>query len=60
MKIFVAGATVAVGPTIGADALAHHTRLTGAANSRAKIELGLAPRPLLWSMHRNPRGPSPY
>src|SRR5262249_31368099 len=32
----------------GAEAVYFHTGLTGAANSRAKAQLGFAPRPLLW------------
>ena len=30
------------------EAVYYHTRLTGAANTRAKEKLGFAPRPLLW------------
>lgn len=32
----------------GEEAVYYHTRLTGAANTRAKEKLGFAPRPLLW------------
>lgn len=32
----------------GEEAVYYHTRLTGAANTRAKDKLGFAPRPLLW------------
>jgi len=32
----------------GEEAVYYHTRLTGASNSRAKAQLGFAPRPLLW------------
>ncbi|MBP1887656.1 NAD-dependent epimerase/dehydratase family protein [Sinorhizobium mexicanum] len=32
----------------GEEAVYYHTRLTGASNGRAKANLGLAPRPLLW------------
>jgi nucleoside-diphosphate-sugar epimerase len=32
----------------GAEAVYFHTGLTGAANSRAKAQLGFRPRPLLW------------
>lgn len=32
----------------GEEAVYYHTRLTGAANARAKEKLGFAPRPLLW------------
>lgn len=32
----------------GEEAVYDHTRLTGAANTRAKEKLGFAPRPLLW------------
>jgi 2-alkyl-3-oxoalkanoate reductase len=32
----------------GEEAVYFHTRLTGAANSRAKAQLGFSPRPLLW------------
>ncbi|WP_026186817.1 NAD(P)-dependent oxidoreductase [Ensifer sp. BR816] len=32
----------------GEEAVYYHTRLTGAANSRAKAGLGFSPRPLLW------------
>jgi nucleoside-diphosphate-sugar epimerase len=35
----------------GAEAVYFHTRLTGAANSRAKAQLGFTPRPLLWKSH---------
>ncbi|MFB9268051.1 NAD-dependent epimerase/dehydratase family protein [Bradyrhizobium erythrophlei] len=35
----------------GAEAVYFHTRLTGAANSRAKAQLGFTPRPLLWKPH---------
>jgi nucleoside-diphosphate-sugar epimerase len=35
----------------GAEAVYFHTRLTGAANSRAKAQLGFSPRPLLWKSH---------
>jgi nucleoside-diphosphate-sugar epimerase len=35
----------------GAEAVYFHTRLSGAANSRAKAQLGFAPRPLLWKHH---------
>jgi nucleoside-diphosphate-sugar epimerase len=35
----------------GAEAVYFHTGLTGAANSRAKAQLGLRPRPLLWKPH---------
>jgi len=35
--------------TAGEEAVYYHTRLTGASNSRAKAELGFAPRPLLWT-----------
>lgn len=35
----------------GAEAVYFHTRLTGVANSRAKAQLGLTPRPLLWKSH---------
>lgn len=34
--------------TAGEEAVYYHTRLTGAANARAKATLGFAPRPLLW------------
>jgi len=32
----------------GAEAVYFHTRLSGAANNRAKAQLGFTPRPLLW------------
>ena len=32
----------------GDEAVYYHTRLSGASNSRAKAQLGFAPRPLLW------------
>jgi nucleoside-diphosphate-sugar epimerase len=35
----------------GAEAVYFHTGLTGAANSRAKAQLGFTPRPLLWKSH---------
>jgi nucleoside-diphosphate-sugar epimerase len=35
----------------GAEAVYFHTGLTGAANSRAKAQLGFRPRPLLWKPH---------
>ena len=35
----------------GAEAVYFHTGLTGAANSRAKAQLGFTPRPLLWKPH---------
>ena len=35
----------------GEDAVYFHTRLTGAANTRAKAQLGFTPRPLLWRPH---------
>jgi len=35
----------------GAEAVYFHTRLTGAANGRAKAQLGFTPRPLLWKPH---------
>ena len=35
----------------GAEAVYFHTRLTGAANSRAKAQLGFRPRPLVWKPH---------
>lgn len=35
----------------GAEAVHFHTGLTGAANSRAKAQLGFTPRPLLWKPH---------
>jgi 2-alkyl-3-oxoalkanoate reductase len=35
----------------GAEAVYFHTSLTGAANSRAKAQLGFRPRPLLWKPH---------
>ena len=35
----------------GAEAVYFHTCLSGAANSRAKAQLGFAPRPLLWKPH---------
>jgi nucleoside-diphosphate-sugar epimerase len=35
----------------GAEAVYFHTRLTGAANSRAKVQLGFTPRSLLWKPH---------
>ena len=41
--------------TAGEEAVYYHTKLTGASNSRAKAELGFAPRPLLWNGH--PVGP---
>jgi 2-alkyl-3-oxoalkanoate reductase len=34
--------------TAGEEAVYYHTRLTGASNSRARAQLGFAPRPLLW------------
>ena len=37
--------------TAGAEAVHFHTGLTGAANNRAKAQLGFAPRPLLWKSH---------
>jgi nucleoside-diphosphate-sugar epimerase len=35
----------------GAEAVYFHTRLTGAANGRAKAHLGFKPRPLPWKSH---------
>jgi nucleoside-diphosphate-sugar epimerase len=35
----------------GEEAVYFHTRLSGAANSRAKAQLGFTPRPLLWIPH---------
>jgi 2-alkyl-3-oxoalkanoate reductase len=35
----------------GAEAVHFHTGLTGAANNRAKTQLGFTPRPLLWKTH---------
>lgn len=35
----------------GAEAVYFHTSLTGAANSRAKAQLGFTPRPLAWKSH---------
>jgi 2-alkyl-3-oxoalkanoate reductase len=35
----------------GAEAVYFHTRLTGAANARAKAQLGFKPRPLLWERY---------
>src|SRR5262249_48151720 len=35
----------------GEEAVYFHTRLSGAANSRAKAQLGFTPRPLLWKPH---------
>jgi 2-alkyl-3-oxoalkanoate reductase len=35
----------------GEEAVYFHTGLTGAANSRAKAQLGFRPRPLLWKPH---------
>ena len=35
----------------GAEAVHFHTGLTGAANSRAKAQLGFTPRPLPWTRH---------
>jgi 2-alkyl-3-oxoalkanoate reductase len=35
----------------GAEAVYFHTKLTGAANSRAKAKLGFTPRPLAWKRH---------
>jgi hypothetical protein len=35
----------------GAEAVYFHTRLTGAANSRAKAQLGFTPRHLPWTPH---------
>jgi 2-alkyl-3-oxoalkanoate reductase len=35
----------------GAEAVHFHTGLTGAANNRAKAQLGFAPRPLPWKTH---------
>jgi nucleoside-diphosphate-sugar epimerase len=35
----------------GSEAVYFHTRLTGAANRRAKAQLGFTPRPLLWKPH---------
>jgi len=37
----------------GAEAVYFHTCLSGAANSRAKAQLGFAPRPLLWKSYLN-------
>src|SRR5262245_59087206 len=39
--------------TVGEEAVYYHTKLTGASNRRAKIELGFAPRPLLWKRPRS-------
>jgi len=36
--------------TAGEEAVYYHTRLTGAANARAKAALGFTPRPLLWNV----------
>jgi nucleoside-diphosphate-sugar epimerase len=38
--------------TAGEEAVYYHTRLTGAANARAKAKLGFTPRPLLWKSGR--------
>lgn len=35
----------------GAEAVYYHTALTGAANTRAKMQLGFTPRPLAWKPH---------
>jgi nucleoside-diphosphate-sugar epimerase len=35
----------------GEEAVYFHTRLTGAANSRAKAQLEFTPRPLLWKLY---------
>jgi nucleoside-diphosphate-sugar epimerase len=35
----------------GAEAVYFHTALTGAANNRAKAQLGFTPRPLAWKSH---------
>lgn len=35
----------------GAEAVHFHTGLTGAANGRAKAQLGFTPRPLMWKRH---------
>jgi nucleoside-diphosphate-sugar epimerase len=39
----------------GEEAVYYHMRLTGASNSRAKMQLGFTPRPLLWKGFRNVR-----
>jgi 2-alkyl-3-oxoalkanoate reductase len=37
----------------GEEAVYFHTRLTGAANNRAKLQLGFTPRPPLWKSYLN-------